>query len=113
MATKIPLIKGNEQNRYLVTFLLQKQDYEVVEAFDGPEGIRLAAVEHGRAGESRVGPQVPGDVVPVHARQLDVEQRERRQISVTTRAQGFLAVARHGMRRVEGFLPPGDRRGEP
>jgi two-component system cell cycle response regulator DivK len=40
---KILLIEDNEANRYLVTFLLEKQGYEVEAAFDGPAGIRLAA----------------------------------------------------------------------
>jgi len=40
--TKILLIEDNEQNRYLVTFLLEKRGYEVIPAFDGAMGIDLA-----------------------------------------------------------------------
>jgi two-component system, cell cycle response regulator DivK len=42
MRQYILLIEDNEQNRYLITFLLEKNGYEVVYATDGPEGIRLA-----------------------------------------------------------------------
>ena len=38
----ILLIEDNEQNRYLATFLLEKNGYEVVPASDGPMGIALA-----------------------------------------------------------------------
>ncbi len=43
MPHKILLIEDNEQNRYLVTFLLEKHDYDVAVAADGPAGIALAA----------------------------------------------------------------------
>ena len=36
------LIEDNEQNRYLATFLLEKQGYEVVSAVDGAQGVEWA-----------------------------------------------------------------------
>ena len=42
MKKKILLIEDNEQNRYLVVFLLEKRGHEVVPACDGPMGIALA-----------------------------------------------------------------------
>ena len=42
MKGKVLLIEDNEQNRYLITFLLEKHGYSVVEAPDGPVGIDLA-----------------------------------------------------------------------
>jgi two-component system cell cycle response regulator DivK len=42
---KILLIEDNEQNRYLVTFLLEQHGHEVVAAPDGPAGIELAGKE--------------------------------------------------------------------
>jgi two-component system, cell cycle response regulator DivK len=42
MKQTILLIEDNEQNRYLVTFLLEKQGYEVIPASDGAMGIELA-----------------------------------------------------------------------
>lgn len=38
----ILVIEDNEQNRYLVTFLLESSGFEVVGAADGPRGIDLA-----------------------------------------------------------------------
>jgi two-component system, cell cycle response regulator DivK len=42
MSKPILLIEDNEQNRYLTTYLLQAQGFEVICAVDGPSGIRLA-----------------------------------------------------------------------
>jgi len=42
MNKRILLIEDNEQNRYLVTFLLQARGWEVVYAADGPAGLALA-----------------------------------------------------------------------
>ncbi len=40
----ILLIEDNEQNRYLLTFLLEQRGHRVTEAMDGPAGIELARV---------------------------------------------------------------------
>ncbi len=42
MSASILLIEDNEQNRYLLTFLLERRGYTVVAASDGPHGIELA-----------------------------------------------------------------------
>ena len=42
MKAKILLIEDNDQNRYLVTFLLEQRGHEVVPARSGPPGIELA-----------------------------------------------------------------------
>ena len=42
MSAKILLIEDNEQNRYLVTYLLEHAGYRVIHAPDGPRGIALA-----------------------------------------------------------------------
>lgn len=42
MSRTILLIEDNEQNRYLATFLLERQGYRIVPAVDGPQGIELA-----------------------------------------------------------------------
>lgn len=39
----ILLIEDNEQNRYLATFLLEKQGHTVTHAADGPSGLVLAS----------------------------------------------------------------------
>jgi len=45
MAEKILLVEDNPQNRYLVTFLLEKSGFEVIAAEDGEEALR-AVEEH-------------------------------------------------------------------
>lgn len=42
MKPKILVIEDNEQNLYLVTFLLESNGFEVIQAKDGPTGIELA-----------------------------------------------------------------------
>lgn len=42
MSQTILLIEDNEQNRYLLTFLLEGHGYTVVPAVDGPRGIEAA-----------------------------------------------------------------------
>ena len=45
MKAKILLIEDNEQNRYLATFLLEKNGFTVTHAPDGPAGIERATRE--------------------------------------------------------------------
>lgn len=42
---KILVIEDNETNLYMMRFLLQENNYQVVEARDGVEGVKLAASE--------------------------------------------------------------------
>ncbi len=42
---RILVIEDNEQNLYLVTFLLEKAGYEVIAARNGPDGIELARTD--------------------------------------------------------------------
>ena len=42
MTRAILLIEDNEQNRYLLTFLLEQNGYQVRAAVDGPSGIEAA-----------------------------------------------------------------------
>ena len=42
MSPKILVIEDNEHNLYLITFILEKNGYEVVQARDGREGIEVA-----------------------------------------------------------------------
>ena len=41
MKPTVLVIEDNEQNRYLVSYLLEKHGYEVVCANDGPRGLEL------------------------------------------------------------------------
>ena len=45
MGEKILVIEDNEQNQYLVSFLLEKNGYQVIVAQDGLEGISKAKEE--------------------------------------------------------------------
>ncbi len=42
MGRRILIIEDNEQNRYLITFMLQQAGHEVLQARDGLEGIAMA-----------------------------------------------------------------------
>lgn len=42
MSKNILVIEDNEQNMYLVTFILEKHDYHVLQAQTGREGLALA-----------------------------------------------------------------------
>ncbi len=42
MSNKILIIEDNEQNLYLMRFLLEKSGFDVVDAIDGPRGIEAA-----------------------------------------------------------------------
>lgn len=42
MSLTVLLIEDNEQNRYLTTFLLERNGYQVISAIDGPRGVDLA-----------------------------------------------------------------------
>lgn len=43
MSSRILMIEDNEQNRYLATFLLERNGYRVESAVDGASGVRAAA----------------------------------------------------------------------
>jgi len=42
---RILVVEDNETNMYLITFILKKNGYEVIEARSGEEGIELAVKE--------------------------------------------------------------------
>ncbi|MFS8085493.1 MAG: response regulator, partial [Acidobacteriota bacterium] len=58
MTTKVLVVEDNEQNLYLVTFLLEKSGFEVIAARTGPEGV--AAAEAGRPALILLDIQLPG-----------------------------------------------------
>src|SRR5208337_1463191 len=43
---KILVIEDNENNRYLISFILNGAGYEVIEAFTGEEGVEKMTTEH-------------------------------------------------------------------
>lgn len=46
MTKKVLIIEDNEQNMYLVNFILEKHGYQVIKAWTGKEGIDLATKEN-------------------------------------------------------------------
>jgi len=42
---KILIVEDNEKNMYLISFILKKNSYEVIEATNGEEGVELAIKE--------------------------------------------------------------------
>ncbi len=44
MKAKVLIVEDNEQNLYLITYILEKNGYEVVQARDGLEGIEKAII---------------------------------------------------------------------
>ncbi len=42
---KILVVEDNENNLYMMKFLLEKNGYKVVEAVDGIEGVKVAVIE--------------------------------------------------------------------
>ncbi len=46
MSKTILVIEDNEQNMYLVTYILEKHDYQVLQAQTGKEGLALAKENH-------------------------------------------------------------------
>ena len=42
MKTKVLVIEDNEQNLYLITFILEKHGFEVIQANNGLKGIEMA-----------------------------------------------------------------------
>lgn len=42
---KILVVEDNENNLYMMKFLLEKNGYKVVEAIDGIEGVKVAVIE--------------------------------------------------------------------
>ncbi|MCF7859713.1 MAG: response regulator [Candidatus Cloacimonetes bacterium] len=45
MKPKILIIEDNEQNLYMISYLLENNNYEVIKAYNGKDGIELA-IEH-------------------------------------------------------------------
>lgn len=42
MKTKVLIIEDNEQNMYMLTFLLEAENYEVIQSFSGKAGVEVA-----------------------------------------------------------------------
>lgn len=44
MPRKVLVIEDNQQNMYLTTFMLERHGHQVIQAWDGQQGIQMAAL---------------------------------------------------------------------
>ena len=49
MSDTLLIIEDNDQNLYLMRFLLEKSGFSVIDSANGPDGIEMAAAERPRA----------------------------------------------------------------
>lgn len=91
MKQTILVIEDNEQNLYLVTFILEKNGYEVVSARDGREGVRLA-----------------GDLIPALIL-LDIQLPEMDGYAVARALRRNVALADVPIVAVTSYAMVGDR----
>ncbi|MGE4368460.1 MAG: response regulator [Burkholderiaceae bacterium] len=87
----ILIIEDNEQNRYLLTFLLEKQGHRVRVAHDGLTGIRLA------------------ELMPPHLVLLDIQLPTMHGYDVARALRALPTVARTPIVAVTSYAMPGDR----
>jgi CheY-like chemotaxis protein len=46
MKSTVLIIEDNEQNMYMLSYLLEQNKYQVIQAYNGKEGLRLAHENH-------------------------------------------------------------------
>lgn len=91
MSGAVLIIEDNEQNMYLMRFMLEKHGYRVREAFDGLVGLRLAQEE-----------------VPL-AIMLDIQLPKMDGYAVAAALRRIPALAAVPIIAVTSFAMPGDR----
>lgn len=91
MSRRILVIEDNEQNLYLLTFILEKHGYEVRAAKDGPEGIEKAT-------------SARPDLIL-----LDVQLPGMDGYAVARRLKSNLELAKTPIVAVTSYAMPGDR----
>lgn len=90
MAQSILIIEDNEQNRYLVTFLLERAGYEVWAAADGIRGIEVAR-------------QSPPDLIV-----LDIQLPKMDGYAVARALRGYASLKHTPIVAVTSYAMPGD-----
>ncbi len=91
MSRLILIIEDNDQNLYLMRFLLEAEGLAVAEARDGPEGLRKAAA------------LAPAAIL------LDIQLPEMTGYEVAERLRQMPALARTPIIAVTSYAMPGDR----
>jgi CheY-like chemotaxis protein len=46
MSAKVLIIEDNEQNMYMLTYLLKQSNYRIIQAYNGKDGLQLAHEHH-------------------------------------------------------------------
>lgn len=128
MKRKILVIEDNEQNLYLVTFLLERQGYEVIAARDGIGGIQTAIqlvpdlilldiqlpLMDGYAVAARLKESAVLDHVPIVA-VTSYAMAGDRQKALASGCSGYIVKPINPdtfLAEIEVFLEPGTSRGE-
>jgi CheY-like chemotaxis protein len=91
MASRILCIEDNEQNLYLITFILTAVGHEVLQARSGQEGIAVAAL------------RLPDLIL------LDIQLPEMDGYEVARRLRGDPALSKTPLIAVTSYAMPGDR----
>ena len=91
MKNRVLIIEDNEQNMYMLTYLLESEDYEILQAFSGPAGIESAKA-------------VTPDIVL-----LDIQLPEMDGYEVATRLREIKQMKETPIIAVTSYAMPGDR----
>ena len=91
MGKKVLIIEDNEQNMYLLTYLLESEDYTVFQAFSGREGIQIAIDE-------------PPDIVL-----LDIQLPEMDGYTVARKLREVKQLEHIAIIAVTSYAMPGDK----
>lgn len=91
MKQQILIIEDNEQNMYLLTFLLESHGYEIVQAYNGKDGIRAARE------------RVPDVIL------LDIQLPEMNGYEVAEKIRATPSLERVPIIAVTSYAMPGDR----
>ena len=91
MKNKILVIEDNEQNMYLVTYILEKYDFQVAQAYDGVEGIKIAQ-------------QLKPDMIL-----LDIQLPKMDGYSVARELRKFEQLSQVPIIAITSYAMPGDR----
>ncbi|HLP15973.1 MAG TPA: response regulator [Bacteroidota bacterium] len=91
MKQQILIIEDNEQNMYLLTFLLESHGYEIVQAYNGKDGIRSARE------------RVPDVIL------LDIQLPEMNGYEVAEKIRETPSLERVPIIAVTSYAMPGDR----
>lgn len=91
MKKKILIIEDNEQNMYMLSYLLRSENYNVIEAYNGKEGIQIAEDE------------IPDVIL------LDIQLPEMDGYSVAAKLREINVLKNTPIIAVTSYAMPGDR----